>query len=149
MTTTYKTNNGVVFACIYQVVWCPKYRRSVLTPEILAVLKGLVEQVCAARDAEILGLSLGSDQVELKVVVDPQFGIHRLIKEIKAVSSGALRQQFSALRTRLPTLWSNSYFVTTARVGSAKRLAQFLEDQKETPPRRRPNVSVIPELLPT
>jgi putative transposase len=146
--TTYKTNNGVVFACSYQVVWCSKYRRSVLTPEILPVLKGLVEQVCATRDAEILGLTLGPDQVKLKVVVDPQLGIHRLIKEIKAVSSGALRQQFSSLRTRLPTLWSNSYFVTTAGVRSAKRLAQFLEDQKETPPRRLPNVSVIAGLLP-
>jgi putative transposase len=137
----------VVFACIYQVVWCPKYRRSVLTPEILPVLKALIEKVCTARDAEILGLTLGEDQVDLKVVVDPQFGIHRLVKEIKAVSSGALRQQFSALRTRLPTLWSNSYFVTTAGVGSAKRLAQFLEDQKETPPRRRPSLSTVAELL--
>lgn len=54
--------------------------------------------------------------VHLLVDVDPQFGVHRLLKQIKGLSSRILRQEFPHLR-RLPSLWTNSYFVAT--VGGA------------------------------
>ena len=51
------------------------------------------------------------DHVHLLVGCDPQYGIHRLVKGIKGRSSRVLRQQFRVLRTRIPTLWTNSYIL--------------------------------------
>jgi putative transposase len=105
------------------------------------VLEGLIRRVCLQRDAEVLELTILPDRVHLRVAVDPQLGIHRLVKQIKAVSSGQLRQEFADLRSRLPTLWSNSYFVSTSGSESEARLAEYLEEQKESPTRRKSAVA--------
>jgi putative transposase len=70
------------------------------------------------------------DQLHLLVEVDPQFGIHWLVKPIKGRSSGLLRQRFPWLCPRLPTLWTNSHFVAT--VGGALRsvITRYVNDQK-------------------
>jgi putative transposase len=70
----YKSNLNVVHASKYHVVWCPKYRQKVLTEEIQAHLKVL---------AEILASETMPDHVHLLVQVDPQFGIAKLVREIK------------------------------------------------------------------
>ena len=43
------------------------------------------------------------DNVHLLVGIDPQFGIHRLIKQIKGRTSRILRTEFPHLKTRMPT----------------------------------------------
>jgi len=62
--------------------------------------------------------------------VDPQFGVHRLVKVIKGIRSHELRRDFAFLKRRLPTLWTHSYFVCT--VGGAPRaiVKQYIENQK-------------------
>ena len=57
------------------------------------------------------------DHVHLLIEVDPQFGIHKAVKLIKGRTSHHLRCEFQSLTTRLQTLWTNSYFVST--VGGA------------------------------
>jgi putative transposase len=71
------------------------------------------------------------DQVQLLVEVDPQFGIHRLVKQIKGHSSQLLRNEFPALRRRLPTLWTNSYFVATIDGALLAIVKQYIENQKQ------------------
>jgi len=70
------------------------------------------------------------DHVHLLVEVDPQFGIHKLIKLVKGRSSRLLRQEFPALRKRLPTLWTNSYFVSTVGGAPLAVIKQYIENQK-------------------
>ena len=70
------------------------------------------------------------DHVHLLVEVDPQFGIHKLVKRMKGVSSRILRSEFSAARTRLPSLWTNSYFVSTVGGAPLKVVKQYIENQK-------------------
>src|SRR5690606_20879139 len=62
---------------------------------------------------EILELQVMPDHVHLLVEVDQQFGIHRLIKLMKGKSSKLIREEFPWVKSRLPTLWTNSYFVST------------------------------------
>lgn len=76
-------------------------------------LKRLISEACAQRNATMIELAVMPDHVHLLVDVDPQFGVHRLIKEIKGRSSRVLRSQFPWLRRRLPSLWTNNYFVST------------------------------------
>ncbi len=97
----------------YHVVFCRKYRKPVLNPPIDAKLKKLIQQVCGETQSALIEMEVMPDHVHLLVGCDPQYGIHRLVKGIKGRSSRVLRQQFRVLRTRIPTLWTNSYFVSS------------------------------------
>jgi putative transposase len=125
-----RSHNNVVYRCIYHVVWCPKYRRPVIGGRSERRLKEIIREVCAERDAPIVELETMPDHVHLLVTVDPQFGIHRLVKQIKARSSRLLRQEFPSLRSRLPTLWTNSYFVATLGGATSEVVKRYVEDQK-------------------
>jgi putative transposase len=61
---------------------------------------------------------------------DPQFGIHRLVKHLKGVSSRHLRKEFPRLKQRLPTLWTHSYFVSTVGGAPLAVVKQYIENQK-------------------
>lgn len=125
-----KSNNNVVFSCKYHVVWCPKYRRKVLTEDIATRLKELIRQKTSELKSEIIEMEVMPDHVHLLVEVDPQFGIHRLVKNTKGYTSRMLRQEFSTLRTRIPTLWTNSYCVITCGGTPLSVIKQYIENQK-------------------
>ncbi len=97
-----RSNRNVVYRCTYHVVWCPKYRRPVIGGRVDARLKQIIREVCAERDAPIVELETMPDHVHLLVSCDPQYGIHRLVKQIKGRSSRLLRQEFPTLKTRIP-----------------------------------------------
>jgi putative transposase len=80
---------------------------------------------------EIIELEVMPDHVHLLIEVDPQYGIHRLIKQVKGISSRVLRSEFRQLRSRIPTLWTNSYFVSTVGGAPLKVIKQYIESQKE------------------
>ena len=126
---SFKSNNNVVYSCKYHVIWCPKYRRKVLINGVDTKLKELIHQVCTENQSEILELEIMPDHVHLLVEVDPQFGIHKLVKYIKGISSRILRQEFSWLKTKLPTLWTNSYFVATVGGAPLEIIKQYIENQ--------------------
>jgi putative transposase len=71
-------------------------------------LKDIIQSVATEFEAEILELEVMPDHVHLLVEVDPQFGIHRLIKLMKGRSSRLIRSEFAWIKSRLPTLWTNS-----------------------------------------
>jgi putative transposase len=93
-------------------------------------LKAIIRDVCRERSAEVIEIEVMPDHVHLLVDVDPQFGIHRLVKAIKGRSSRLLRQEFSHCRTRLPSLWTNSYFVSTVGGAPLAIVKKYIENQK-------------------
>lgn len=130
MSAQYRQNNNIVYSCKYHVVWCPKYRRSVLVRGVDCRLKEILAGVAKEREAEIIEVEVMPDHVHLLVEVDPQFGIHRLVKLMKGRSSRFLRAEFPWLRSRLPTLWTNSYFVSTVGGAPLAVIKQYIENQK-------------------
>jgi putative transposase len=125
-----RSNNKVSFVCKYHVVWCPKYRRQVLVKGADIRLKAIIREVCRERSAELIEVEVMPDHVHLLVEVDPQFGIHRLVKAIKGRSSRLLRQEFPQCRTRLPSVWTNSYFVSTVGGVPLAIIKKYIEHQK-------------------
>jgi len=128
----YKNNRNVVYSCKYHVVWCPKYRRKVLVEGIDTRLKIILQSVADDTRSELIEVEVMPDHVHLLVEVDPQFGIHRFVKRAKGRSSRLLRQEFAWLRSRLPTLWTNSYFVSTVGGATLKTIKKYIENQKRT-----------------
>ena len=129
--TKYRHNSNIVYSCKYHVVFCPKYRRKVLTPDIVARMKEIMEQVAASHEFEIMESEVMLDHVHILLEVDPQWGIHRAIKAIKGVSSRLLRQEFPILKKRLPSLWTNSYFVSTVGGAPLEIVKQYIAMQHE------------------
>ena len=135
----YKSNRNVVFSCNYHVVFCPKYRRKVLVGNVESRLKAIVDEVALETETDILEMEVMADHVHLLVGVDPQFGVHRFVKRVKGRSARDLRADFKSLRTRLPTLWTNSYFVSTVGGAPLAAVGQYIESQKRSEPRKKRN----------
>ena len=125
-----KTNNNIAYRCHYDVVWCPKYRRDVIRGAVEYRLKQIIGDVCTERAATIIELETMPDHVRLLVSVDPQYGIHRLVKQIKGRSSRLLREEFPHVRSRIPTLWTNSYFVATIGGATLDVVKQYVANQR-------------------
>jgi len=126
----YKSNNNVVYSCKYHVVWCSKYRRKVLVDGVDARLKEICCEVASELSFEIMEMEVMPDHVHMLVEVGPQFGIHRAVKRMKGRSSHDLREEFPWLKRRLPTLWTNSYFVSTVGGAPLEIVKQYIESQK-------------------
>lgn len=126
----YKNNLNVVYSCKYHVVWCPKYRRKVLVDKVAIRLKELVQSICIERNFDLIEMEVMPDHVHLLIEVDPQFGIHKAVKLIKGTTSRVLRQEFPWLRSRIPSLWTNSYFVSTVGGAPLSVIKQYIENQK-------------------
>jgi len=125
-----RSNSNVVYQCRYHVVFCPKYRRRALSESIAARLKEIVGEVVTRYGQELVEQEVMPDHVHLLLGCDPQFGIHRLVKYLKGVSSHHLRREFPELKRRLPSLWTNSYFVATTGGVTLDVLKAYVENQK-------------------
>lgn len=126
----YKNNCNVVYSCKYHVVWCPKYRRKVLVNGVDSRFKSLVQEICAERTFNLIEMEVMPDYVHLLIEVDPQFGIHKAVKLIKGTTSRVLRQEFPWLKSRIPSLWTNSYFVSTVGEAPLSTIKKYIEEQK-------------------
>ena len=130
MERAFKSNNHWTYSCKYHVVFCPKYRRKVLTPPIDARLKEIIAGVAQETRSEILEMQVMPDHVPLLCEVDPQYGIATFVRLVKGRSSRLLRQEFPKLKSRLPTLWTNSVFVSTVGGAPLSVIKQYIENQK-------------------
>ena len=129
----FKSNQNIVYCCKYHVVWCTKYRRKVLTEKVDFRLKELLREIAKEIDVEILEMEVGDENhVHLLLSLDPQFGVHRVIKRLKGASSRYLRLEFPHLKKRLPSLWTNSYFVSTSGGAPLAKIKEYIQNQKRS-----------------
>ena len=131
MSRDINSNSNIVYDCKYHVVFCPKYRKKVLVDPVDKRLKELFNDKIKQLNAEIVEMKIMPDHVHLLIKCDPQFGIHRVVKNLKGYSSRILRQEFKHLKSRLPSMWTNSYFVATAGTVSLDIVKQYIENQKK------------------
>ena len=127
----YKSNHNVIYSCKYHIVWCPKYRRKVLINGVDTRLKELIHEIAKELQLEIIEMEVMPDHVHILLEVDPQFGIHRAVKALKGRTSRILRQEYPWLRSRIPTLWTNSYFCSTVGGAPLSVIKQYIEKQKQ------------------
>jgi len=127
----YRRTVGVVYSLHYHFVWCTKYRRPVLTDAVAARLKELLAEKAIAMDVQIEALEVMPDHVHLFVVAPPTDAPQHLANQFKGYTSRVLRQEFPRLRSRLPTLWSRSYYVGSTGQASEETIEQYIVTQKE------------------
>lgn len=126
----YHSSHSWVYSCQYHVVFCPKYRRPVLDNGVDERLKELILQQQEEYEYLVLGMEVMPDHVHLLLDVNPQIGIKSVVSKIKGFTSHELREEFPSLKSRLPTLWTRSKFVSTVGSVSMSVVMKYIEDQK-------------------
>ena len=119
-----------MFSCKYHIVWCPKYRRKVLVDSVEKRLRELIESLSVEMNVDLIEFEIMPDHVHILCDLDPQFGVHKYVKRLKGATSRILRSEFKHLTTKLPTLWTNSYFVCTVGGAPLSIIKQYIESQK-------------------
>jgi putative transposase len=130
--TRYRKHAGGVSMLHYHFVWCPKYRRKVLHGAIADRLKELLHLKANELGLEIQGLEVSPDHVHLFVTAAPTDAPQYLANQFKSYTSRMLREEFPALKSRLPSLWSRSYYVGSAGHVSADIIQKYIEQQKRS-----------------
>jgi len=112
----------------YHLVFCPKRRKKILVDRVEARLEALVRGKAGKLDCAALELAVRPDHVHLIISCPPTLAPHQVARRIKGYTSRVLRQEFAYLK-RLPSLWTRSYFVSTAGNVSSATIARYIEEQ--------------------
>ena len=124
----YKHNRTSVVMVNYHIVFCPKYRRQLLVGKIKERLEEIMKNVALENNWEITAKEVLPDHVHLFVSADVKSKPEQVVKRFKGRSSRYLRKEFPEL-LKMPTLWTRSYFLSTAGNVSAATIKKYIEQQ--------------------
>jgi REP-associated tyrosine transposase len=130
MDERYRKNMGAVYSLKYHIVWCPKFRRPVLVDAIADRLRALLMEKSAELGMTIRALEVLPDHVHLFVESDPTRCVAEIVNRLKGFTSRTLREEFPSLRSRLPTLWSRSYYAGSVGHVSAQTVERYIAEPK-------------------
>ena len=116
----------------YHFVFCPKYRRPVLAGPVGERLQAIIPDIIGDLGGKVLNLTVQPDHAHLFVEMPPTLAPRQVMHRVKGASSHRLRQEFPPLRSRLPSLWTRSYYVGTAGHVSAATIQRYIDAQKGT-----------------
>lgn len=126
----YRRTNTTVSLINYHFVFCPRYRRKIfLRSDVEERFKQLVQEVCEELDIVMVALECDKDHTHMFLNALPIFSPSDIMAKIKGVTSKKLREEFPHLQ-HLPSLWTRSYFVSTAGNVSSETIKRYVEQQK-------------------
>jgi putative transposase len=120
----------------YHLIWTPKRRKPVLKGRVAQECRRLIESKCSEKGWHILELAIDPDHIHLFVRVSPSVAASdapalwaRVVRNCKGLTSRELRRQYSFLK-QLPSLWTRSYFASTAGNVSSETIQRYIAAQK-------------------
>lgn len=120
-------NNHSVGLATIHLVWIPKRRKPVLRGDIKLRLATILESVASDKGWIIKAKEIAPDHVHLLVEYDEKTAISEVVKAFKGRSSRMLREEFPEL-TKLPSLWTKSYFYDTSGKVSTAKVMVYIND---------------------
>jgi len=126
----YQHTRTQVYLINYHLIWCPKRRRAILVGRVKTRLEQIIHEVAKEIGVEVLDLAVNPDHLHVLVSAYPQLPVHKIVKRFKGRSSHTLRREFPEL-LKLPSLWTHSYFVSTAGHVSAKTIQEYIQRQSK------------------
>ncbi len=129
MSQEYRHKNTTVFLINFHFVWCPKRRRKVLVGPVEEDLRNLIQEQALLLDSSIVALEIMPDHVHLFLNTHPSLAPDEIMFHIKGASSRVLRQKYPHL-ARMTSLWTRSYFCSTAGNVSTETVRRYIEAQK-------------------
>jgi putative transposase len=129
-TLEYQRDEHRVHLIVYHLIWCPRRRKPILTGKLKDRCEELVRVKCQEKGWVILTLAVEPYHVHLFVRVWPSDSAAEVVKEVKAITSFHLRQEFKPIISKLPSLWTRSYFASTSAAVSAETIQRYIDAQK-------------------
>ncbi len=129
-TDEYQRDEHRVHLILYHLIWCPKRRKPILVGKVKEGCQQLLEQKCEAKGWHVISLAIQPDHVHLFVRVWPTESATDVVKELKEATSFSLRPEFKPLLSKLPSLWTRSYFAATVGSVSADGIKAYIQAQK-------------------
>lgn len=131
---TIRTGRHCVFMLHAHLIFIAKYRGNVFNDPSLLRLAIILQEVCAAFEAELTEFNGERDHVHLLINYPPKVTLSKLVNSLKGVSSRKLKQEFAYIRehwicTRSGSLWSPSYFAGSVGGAPLTVLKQYIEQQ--------------------
>lgn len=126
----YNSANHTIYSCKYHIVFCPKYKRKILTDGIDTRLKELINELAEDENFDVVEMEVMPDHVHLLLDVYPGIAILDLVKHIKQYTASRLKKDFPRLQTRLPNIWTRSSFIASVGAVSLETVKKYIEDQK-------------------
>lgn len=123
-------SNKSVYNIGYHLIWCPKYRREVLVNDVEKRLKILLIEKSKEIDVIIKTIEIMPDHIHLFVKTNPTNAPHYIVQQLKGYTSRILRQEFQELRSRIPSLWTRSYYCESVGHISEGTVKKYIEEQK-------------------
>lgn len=114
----------------YHIVWCTKYRRKVLSEDMQETLKKLLEEQCSKNNYVIESLEVMEDRIHVFLSASVKDSVHRIVSQLKGYTSFKLRESYPELKSRLPCLWTRSYYAGTVGHVSEETVKRYIENQK-------------------
>ena len=131
MENKYRKTKTTVSLINYHFVFCPRYRRKIfLIPNVEDRFKYLVNYICKEMDIEIIAIECDKDHAHIFLNCLPTLSPSDIMQKIKGVTSKILRDEFKEL-SKMPSLWTRSYFVSTAGNVSSETIKKYVENQKK------------------
>ena len=124
-----KRTRHVVYDITYHLVWCPTYRRPVLTGTVAQRLDEMIREQVEALGGDVIAMEIQPDHVHLFAEFPPTLAVRQIMHRIKGHTSHELRKEFAWLNSRLPSLWTRSYYAGTAGTVSAETIRRYIEAQ--------------------
>ncbi len=128
MMDAYKHRRHAVYALNYHFVWIPRRRRRVLVADVATRLDALIREKAEEVEMEILELAIQPDHLHLFVSASPDWAPNQIVHRLKGYTARALRQEFPIL-LRMPSMWTDAYFVSTAGRVSAETIQRYIAAQ--------------------
>lgn len=114
----------------YHFVWCPKYRRKVLSGEVAEELRMIIDDIAGQTGFDVISLEVQPDHIHLFVSAPPKYSPAQLINTIKGASSRRLRNEFPELKEVVneESLWTRTYYVGSAGHVSSETIRWYIEE---------------------
>ncbi|OQO70350.1 IS200/IS605 family transposase [Enterococcus villorum] len=127
----YRRTKTTVSLINYHFVFCPRYRRKIfLNPKLELRFKELVNQIADNHDFKVVALETDKDHCHLFLNALPTYSPADIMAKVKGGTSRILRDEFPELKA-MPSLWTRSYFVSTAGNVSSQAIKQYVENQRK------------------
>ena len=131
MENQYRHTPTTVSLVNYHFVFCPRYRRKIFQIHLVEErFKELVKIKCKELDIQIIAMECDQDHAHLFLNCLPTYSPSDIMQQIKGYTSKILREEFSVL-SKMPSLWTRSYFVSTAGAVSSETIRQYVESQRK------------------
>lgn len=131
MNQSYRHKHTSVTLINYHFIWIVRRRRRVLTGSIKQQLEILIHDISRQLDCEVISLAIEPEHIHLFLNCPPDIAPTQLMHRIKGATARKLRQEFPEL-LKLPSMWTRSYFCSTAGNVASSTIQKYIEAQGKT-----------------